>query len=483
MYEYFHKTKLDEVYYKAHLESRLPHRILDAHAHFNLLEHVKNVSEETIKGDWALECGMLMTYEDAREYTSVMFPDKDWSFVALPWPLREADTEGNNAYIASLIEKHRLIGLYTVRPEYSIKSIEQAYLAGNFSGFKPYPYMASAVKGAQVSIFDFMPHSQFALADRLHAPVLMHLPRAGRLPDKENIKEIRIILNTYPNVKLVIAHFGRCFQHEYFIRALDELGEDVHRLWFDTAAVLNPKVLTLAFERLDYHRILFGTDLPIFLWHGTREWDANGYYNLCREKFSWNTNKYPEKAESYTYFIYEQMKNILDIIDGNSEITNAVFFDNAIQVYADSAYHIRQVDFVPKRHMQLLLIADPDEDVVREYINRCTIYEYTENNRVLGIAATLELNDALEVKNIAVDPSSQRGGVGSKLLKHIQQLSKQRLIVGTADASAEAQAFYIKNGFKVFGKLPRFFVDNYAEPVYDEGRLCKDMILLEWMGE
>ncbi|HPY37572.1 MAG TPA: GNAT family N-acetyltransferase, partial [Clostridia bacterium] len=131
----------------------------------------------------------------------------------------------------------------------------------------------------------------------------------------------------------------------------------------------------------------------------------------------------------------------------------------------------------------LLLIADPDEDVVREYIDKCTIYEYTENNRVLGIAATLELDDALEVKNIAVDPTSQRGGVGSKLIKHIQQLSKQRLIVGTADVSAKAQTFYIRNGFRVFGKLPRFFVDNYAEPVYDEGRLCRDMILLEWTGE
>ena len=34
MYDYFHKTPLDEAFFEEHLAGRLPARILDAHGHF-----------------------------------------------------------------------------------------------------------------------------------------------------------------------------------------------------------------------------------------------------------------------------------------------------------------------------------------------------------------------------------------------------------------------------------------------------------------
>ena len=336
MYDYFHRTELDETFYTEHLQPRLPREMIDAHAHFNLPEHVSHITKETIAGDWALECGLLMSYEDACAYYRTLFPDTVVYMTALPWPLREANTIGNNNYISRISEYPHLRGLMTIRPEYSLSMIEQAFTEGGFSGFKPYPYMASTVKGADVSIFDFMTHEQFALANRLRVPVLMHLPRAGRLPAPENVSEIRTILERYPNVKLVIAHFGRCFNVEYFEQALDALGEDIHRVWFDTSAVLNPAVHRLAFAELDYHKILFGTDFPIFLWHGKREWENGTYTNLCRENFSWNKHLYPEDESNYTFFVYEQIKHMLDIIGDDEEKKHAVFFGNAKEVYFDT---------------------------------------------------------------------------------------------------------------------------------------------------
>ncbi|MCE5190017.1 MAG: amidohydrolase [Eubacteriales bacterium] len=335
MYAYFHRTPLDEAFYAEHLKERIPPVLIDAHAHYNLPEHVTNVSPEAIAGDWALECGLLMSYEDSRVYYQTLFPDTDVHQIVLPWPLRDADTVENNRYVAEIARLPHVRGLMTVRPEFSISEIEKTFAQGNFSGFKPYPYMASAVKGAEVSIFDFMPREQFALANRLHAPVLMHLPRAGRLPAPENVKEVREILDSYPNIKLVIAHFGRCFNVEYFETALESFGTDIHRVWFDTAAVLNPAVYRLAFASLDYHRILFGTDFPILLWHGKREWSGGTYHNLCRENFSWNRHTHPEDEPNYTFFVYEQLNTILNVIGGQETVRQAVFFENAKSVYFD----------------------------------------------------------------------------------------------------------------------------------------------------
>ena len=92
-------------------------------------------------------------------------------------------------------------------------------------------------------------------------------------------------------------------------------------------------IAALAAEHLDHRRILFGTDEPIFLWHGKREWDAAGYHNLCREDFRWNAHKYPEDEEHYTFFVYEQVKNILDAWAGDDEAVLDIFARNAEAVY------------------------------------------------------------------------------------------------------------------------------------------------------
>lgn len=333
MYDYFHRTDIDAEFYEHKLKPRLPKKITDAHAHFNLPEHVKNVTRETIEGDWALESGLLMSYEDSRVYAETLLPGNTVEHVALPWPLFDADTAGNNEYIASLIARRGVRGLFTVRPEYTREYVERRFAEGGFSGFKPYPYMASRAKGAEVSIFDFMPKHLFETADRLGAPVLLHLPRAGRLADRDNIYELRTIMSDYPNVKPVIAHFGRCFCVETFKKALSLLGGDAGGLWFDTAAVLNPEVYETAFEKINFKKILFGTDLPIMLWHGRREWRGGAYFNLCRENFSWNTHKYPDEESGYTFFVYEQLNNILNVVGGDAEALDAVFGGNAAEVY------------------------------------------------------------------------------------------------------------------------------------------------------
>lgn len=147
-------------------------------------------------------------------------------------------------------------------------------------------------------------------------------------------------------------------------------------------------------------------------------------------------------------------------------------------------YRVQSTRYIPQRHKDLLLIADPEETVLDAYIHDCNLFECVENGSVLGVAAVLDLPDgSIELKNIAVHPCAQRGGIGSALLRFVfTWTGDHRLIVGTADVSSEALAFYERNGFLRFDVITNFFVDRYPEPIFDNGRQCKDMILLEWKG-
>ena len=69
------------------------------------------------------------------------------------------------------------------------------------------------------------------------------------------------------------------------------------------------------------------------LWHGRRRWTEQTYINLVREPYSWNTHEEGERAEAgYTFFLYEQMKVILDLLEEmklGEEVKSGLFYENA----------------------------------------------------------------------------------------------------------------------------------------------------------
>ncbi len=338
-YDYFHYTDLDRAFYEERLKPRMPMRFLDAHTHMNLSEHVLNVPPERIADDWALQNGMLMSAEDAKLYYDTLFPDQAWALVSFPFPLKEAHIEENNDYVADCARQGKIAyALMCVKPEYSAEYIEREIFSKGLSGLKPYPDMVSGKKGSEIGIFEFFPREQMALAERLNLPVVMHLPRAGRMPDENNIRELREIRQKYPRLKMIIAHCGRCYTPYHFEQALNAMGEDLAGFLFDTAAVTNPEVLKMLLERVDHKSILFGTDEPIFLWHGYREWTKTTYINLAREDFAWNKHHKDDKTEAgYTLFVYRQIDNILTALENAGlpeDVKNDIFLNNCKRIYS-----------------------------------------------------------------------------------------------------------------------------------------------------
>lgn len=335
---YFHTTEYDTLYYRTYLEDRLPEKMLDMHSHMNLPEHVQNVPASRVAGDWALQAGYQMTVEEARFFAKTLFPTVDYAFVAFPFPIREADMEANNRYIAARVADDSLAaGLMAVTPEMTGAQVSAQLHSGGFAGIKPYPDFVGSTKGAQVNISDFLKPEHLQSAWEAGKCVLLHLPRADRMADESNVRELRAMVSDFPGLKLIVAHLGRCYNKYYWDRAMELLGRDAEKFWFDTAGVMNPRVLGDAFSRVDPQRLMFGLDLPIFLWHGTRRWTEKSYQNLCREPLPWKPDvDPPEKQARYTFFVYEQLRNLLDVMDRNGwsgSQKQGFFYGNAAEFF------------------------------------------------------------------------------------------------------------------------------------------------------
>jgi predicted TIM-barrel fold metal-dependent hydrolase len=191
--------------------------------------------------------------------------------------------------------------------------------------------MVSGVKGADVSIYDYLPPEQWKILDKHSKAVMLHLPRKQRLASDDNIRELLDARQKYPNVTIIIAHFGRSFCPYYLEAGLNKL-DNGEGFYFDTAAVVNPAVYDIAFKRINIKSILFGTDMPISFWRGKREWTEKTYTNLSSENYHWNKNrKSPEEEAKYTIFLYEEVKSILDALEKNGQkesVKEDIFFRN-----------------------------------------------------------------------------------------------------------------------------------------------------------
>lgn len=140
---------------------------------------------------------------------------------------------------------------------------------------------------------------------------------------------------------------------------------------------------------------------------------------------------------------------------------------------------IERIESGKKRFLDLLLLADPDEDMVDRYLEAGDMYVLYENDAPVCEAVVMAREDGqLELKNIATDEAHQNKGHARRLIAHIRQRYADRyelLYVGTADAGV---VIYEKLGFTRSYVLPNFFVDNYPEPIFDGGMQCVDMIYL-----
>lgn len=130
--------------------------------------------------------------------------------------------------------------------------------------------------------------------------------------------------------------------------------------------------------------------------------------------------------------------------------------------------------------MELLFLADEQEDMIDKYINRGTMYILDDNGVKSECVVTDEGNGILEIKNIATNPKFQGMGYGKSLIDFIANKYKNKfsiLQVGTGDSPATI-GFYIKCGFSHSHIIKNFFTDNYNHPIYEDGVKLVDMIYL-----
>jgi ribosomal protein S18 acetylase RimI-like enzyme len=151
-------------------------------------------------------------------------------------------------------------------------------------------------------------------------------------------------------------------------------------------------------------------------------------------------------------------------------------------------FGVNIVELTPSQYpWELLLLADPLRSSIDAYIEDCVVLGLTIDNTIAGSVAFMQTSeDIFEIMNIAVAPKYQSRGFAKQLIQRALseccQRGARRVEIGTGNSSISQLALYQKTGFRIVGIISNFFMDNYPEPIIENGIRCRDMIRLAWQS-
>lgn len=142
---------------------------------------------------------------------------------------------------------------------------------------------------------------------------------------------------------------------------------------------------------------------------------------------------------------------------------------------------IEKIDDNKKQFLDLLLLADEQEDMIDNYLPTGDLFAlYDDDLKSVCVVAPIN-NENCELKNIATYEKYQGKGYGRALINFISDYYKNHyktMLLGTGEVPW-ILSYYESCGFEQSHRIKNFFTDNYDHPMFDGDIQLIDMIYLK----
>ena len=305
---------VDIAFFRDYLDSFLPAQLFDSHVHVWESIHRQPGCYLQRGEDWAERIERENTFEALCSDYERLLPDRNVRGLLFGWVGADINVAENNRYIGEIIHDHPgWYGLAVSCPNWNARETVDQVEGNGLRGLKPYiTFAASTIPTPEITIYDILSREQLTVADEREYVCVIHLPRPGRLPDSENLRQLLEIECDFPNARIIVAHIGRCYSTQDLRDAFERL-KATKNMCFDFSGNTNAEVIRRALETFGPERILFGSDLPLTHIHMKRVYNEVGHYiNLIdpSERPQINEAAYTQPmpdADIYTFYLYESL--------------------------------------------------------------------------------------------------------------------------------------------------------------------------------
>ena len=336
-------------FFEQELKPWLPEQILDFHTHIWEPDHWigykpgTDLSDNTALAPEALReyqkyMATTITYpaEELRRDGAAAFPGLRYNAVVFGQPTPKCDHKITNAYAVKSAEKYD--NLFALRITGTALNTSPEELRRDMEENKYYGYKVFLNwLGNQYPplIFDEMlTEYEFRYANERGLIVLLHVPRSGRLADPEVGASVRRMAQKYPNMRLVLAHCGRCYRYEEIREALHWVA-DLDNVWFDCSMAMDPTVMAYILQRKDPRKMLYATDCPVAVMRGKRVNVGDHWVDLVLPGFPESHYRVISDNMRATYMIHEIAKAVIiggELAGLDKEEIKRIFYQNGMDL-------------------------------------------------------------------------------------------------------------------------------------------------------
>ena len=138
---------------------------------------------------------------------------------------------------------------------------------------------------------------------------------------------------------------------------------------------------------------------------------------------------------------------------------------------------IRVIEKDKKNFLDLLLLADEQEEMIDRYLERGTLFALYDSDLKSICVVTDEGQGNYEIQNLATYEKYQGKGYASKLIDYVCKYYEDKglfMYVGTGDSPLTVP-FYMNRGFVFSHRIENYILDNYG-PIFEAGVLLKDKV-------
>ncbi|MAE67579.1 MAG: hypothetical protein CMJ18_25255 [Phycisphaeraceae bacterium] len=245
----------DAEFFEREIASFLPDRVYDAHCH---------VWERDV-AQWSGPIGEIpvVGYEQYVQLMQDIHPDRRLAAMFIPGFAGREVSARANAFAAEQVAAHPdYRGIFFIHPEDDPSWVRDEVNRLGLHGLKCYHTMSNVSPTWESPIEAFLPEAHVAMAHEEGWVITLHMVRSRGVADPGNIETIRRYCESYPGMKLILAHSARGFQPAHNLEGLERL-KGLDNLYFDTSVNCEPMAHQAIIRIIGHDKLMYGTDLPV----------------------------------------------------------------------------------------------------------------------------------------------------------------------------------------------------------------------------
>ena len=273
-------TAPDHEFFERELSTFLPDRIFDAHTHLWRKDCVPwSIHGESGDFGYAQYMSSMTDLHPGRMTKAMFIP-----FVTAN--TRDKSLAANEWVSQAVAEDPICRGIFFIKPEDDPEWVRDHVRRLGLHGLKCYHTMSSTKPTWNSAIEDFLPERFIKVADEEGWVITLHMVKSRAVADPVNIACIRRYCETYPNMKLILAHSASGFQPTHNLEGLPHLvGLD--NLYFDTSVNCEPIAHQAIIRIIGHDKLMYGSDLPVSHGRGRSLGAADSFIWLYKETPVW----------------------------------------------------------------------------------------------------------------------------------------------------------------------------------------------------